>query len=63
MFYRWQKEFFEKGARVFEPRPERIGPTLEQRVGVLQAKLSRKDEVIAELMEDPLRLKKSLGES
>jgi transposase-like protein len=63
VFYRWQKEFFEKGAMVFEGRPERMGPTLEQRVGVLQAKLSRKDEVIAELMEDHIRLKKSLGES
>jgi len=63
MFYRWQKEFFEKGARVFESRPERIGPSLEQRVQVLQTKLARKDEVIAELMEDHLRLKKSLGES
>ena len=63
VFYRWQKEFFEKGAMVFEGRPERMGPTLEQRLGVLQAKLSRKDEVIAELMEDHLRLKKNLGES
>ena len=63
VFYRWQQEFFEKGTMVFEPRPERIGPTLEQRVKVLQDKLARKDGVIAELMEDHIRLKKSLGEA
>ena len=62
VFYRWQKEFFEKGARVFEPRSERVGPTLEQRVKVLTDKLSRKDEVLAELMEDHIRLKKNLGQ-
>ncbi len=62
MFYRWQKELFERGAMVFESKPERVGPTLDQRVKTLQAKLARKDEVIAELMEDHLRLKKSCGE-
>jgi transposase len=65
-FYRWQKEFFENGAAAFESRPSRTdGRTrqLEQRVEALQAKLLRKDEVIGELMEDHVRLKKSLGES
>jgi transposase-like protein len=65
-FYRWQKEFFENGAAAFEGRqPRADGKTrqLEQRVEALQAKLVRKDEVIGELMEDHVRLKKSLGES
>ena len=65
-FYRWQKEFFENGAAAFESRqPRSDGKTrqLEQRVEALQAKLVRKDEVIGELMEDHVRLKKSLGES
>lgn len=65
-FYRWQKEFFENGASAFEVRqPRSDGKTrqLEQRVEALQAKLVRKDEVIGELMEDHVRLKKSLGES
>ena len=61
IFYRWQQEFFEKGSRVFEPQ-ERISPALEHRVKALTAKLVRKDEVIAELMEDHINLKKSLGE-
>jgi len=65
-FYRWQKELFENGAAAFEARqPRADGKTrqLEQRVEALQAKLVRKDEVIGELMEDHVRLKKSLGES
>jgi transposase-like protein len=66
MFYRWQKEFFENGTAAFEgPAPRVDGRTrqLEERVQKLQAKLVRKDEVISELMEDHVRLKKSLGES
>ena len=66
VFYRWQKEFFENGAAAFESRqPRADGKTrqLEQRVEALYAKLVRKDEVIGELMEDHVRLKKSLGES
>ena len=63
VFYRWQKEFFEKGAMVFEARQEPPVRQAEQRVQTLQAKLARKDEVIAELMEDHVRLKKSLGEA
>jgi len=65
VFYRWQKEFFENGAAAFEPARARTdGKTrqLEQRVEALQAKLLRKDEVIAEVMEEAVRLKKSLGE-
>ena len=62
VFYRWQKEFFEKGAVIFEARDERPSRQLQERVEKLQAKLVRKDEVIAELMEDHVRLKKSLGE-
>jgi len=58
VFYRWQKELFEKGATVFEGREDRPSRQLEQRVEALQAKLVRKDEVIVELMEDHVRLKK-----
>jgi len=66
VFYRWQKEFFEKGTMVFEVRDERPGrqtKELEARNEALRAKLVRKDEVIAELLEDHVRLKKELGEN
>ena len=63
VFYRWQKELFEKGAQVFENRQERPRRQCEAQVQALQAKLARKDEVIGELMEDHVRLKKSLGQN
>ena len=64
-FYRWQKEFFENGAAAFEGRRSAYDATArrrEERIEKLSAKLARKDEVIAELLEDHVRLKKSLGE-
>ncbi len=65
-FYRWQKEFFENGTAAFEgrtPKADGRARQLQERVEKLTAKLARKDEVIAELLEDHVRLKKSLGES
>jgi transposase len=63
VFYRWQKQFFENGASAFEAGRDGAGRKIEQRLEKLQAKLARKDEVIAELLEDHVRLKKSLGEA
>jgi transposase-like protein len=62
VFYRWQKEFFEKGAMAFQRADDGRSRQLQGRVQTLQAKLARKDEVIAELVEDHVRLKKSVGE-
>ena len=64
-FYRWQKEFFENGAAAFEGRSSKTDARarqLEERVEKLTAKLARKDQIIAEVMEETLRVKKSLGE-
>jgi transposase-like protein len=64
-FYRWQKEFFENGAAAFEGRASKAdgrARQLEERIEKLTAKLARKDEVIAEVMEEAMRVKKSLGE-
>ena len=61
VFYRWQKTLFEHGAVAFE----RIGDTAEhkltQQVEVLSTRLRHKDEVIAEIMAEHIRLKKTLG--
>ena len=64
LFYRWQKERFEHGAAAFGRRGD-DGPNrrLEQKVAALRKKLADKDEVIAEIMESHVRLKKSLGET
>ena len=64
LFYQWQKAFFENGAAAFA-RPARTesAPKRDLLVESLQAKIRRKDEVIAEIAEDLLREKKVNGVS
>ena len=62
MLYKWQKEFFEHGAAAFERRDDAKSRRLEKQNAALKAKLANKDEVIAEIMESHVALKKSLGE-
>jgi transposase len=63
-FYQWQKQFFEQGAAVFEPKKAPVTKEceLENKVKKLTRKLAQKDEVIAEIMASHVELKKSLGE-
>ncbi len=61
IFYRWQQEFFENGASAFEPHNNREGTRLERRIGQLEDKLQRKNEVLSELMEEHLQLKKNVN--
>jgi transposase len=61
-FYNWQKQFFENGAAAFDPKPSKPDRREAQRIEVLEAKLRKKDEVISELMEDHVKLKKELGD-
>ena len=65
LFYRWLKQFFDNGAAAFgpPPQPNKQVEAREQRIALLEAKLKKKDEVLAELMEEHMALKKSLGES
>ena len=60
--FRWQKEFFEKGARAFEKEVEGRTKKLEQKIAKLEKKLTQKNEVLSELMEEHVALKKTLGE-
>ena len=61
LFYRWQKEFFENGAAAFERDNGAEVRRLQERNEALQTKLGHKDEVIAEIMESHVELKKKLG--
>ena len=63
VFYRWQKEFFENGTAAFERRSDGRERKLEAKVAALTSKLAHKDEVIAEIMEAHVALKKTLGEA
>jgi transposase len=61
VFYRWQKDFFENGAAAFEKTDLRHQREERKRLEQLEAKLQAKNEVLSELMEEHVRLKKSLG--
>lgn len=60
-FYQWQKTFFENGATAFEAKKAGKEYELENTVKQLGKKLAKKDEVIAELVEHNIHLKKSHG--
>ena len=60
-FYKWQQVFFERGATAFESRQNRVEKQLEQKIASLEVKLSQKNEVLSELLEEHVLLKKSLG--
>ena len=62
MFYRWQKEFFENAPAALEPRSRRAVDAKDRRITYLEQKLQRKNEVLSELMEEHIKLKKELGE-
>jgi transposase-like protein len=62
LFYHWQKIFFEKGGAAFEAGRPSAGAEGRQLLA-LQGKLAMRNEALAELMEEHVRLKKSLGEA
>jgi transposase-like protein len=62
VFYRWQKQFFENGVAAFTSSRREDSSPLEKRIVALEDKLQRKNEVLSELMEEHVRLKKELGE-
>jgi transposase-like protein len=62
VFYRWQKEFFENGAAAFEKARGQQKNADQKRIEQLEAKLRTKNEVLSELMEEHVQLKKDLGE-
>jgi transposase-like protein len=63
-FYQWQKQLFEGAAAAFEKKPGKLsGPSpVERRVAHLEQRLATKNEVIAELTEENVRLKKVDGQ-
>lgn len=62
LFYRWQKEFFENGATAFTSKKAAVEQELREENRRLKAKLQHKNEVVAELMEEYVQLKKKLGD-
>jgi transposase-like protein len=62
LFYAWQKQFFENGPAAFGRKGKAPDGYLQQTIVALRDKLQRKNEVVAELMEEHIKLKKELGE-
>jgi transposase-like protein len=65
-FYRWQSKLLDEGEQVFLRSNGGVDSEvrhLTRERDELKARLERKHEVLSELMEEHVRLKKSLGES
>ena len=59
-FYTWLKVFFENADAAFEKKK----PSKDKkRIAELEEKIQDKNEIISELVEDNVKLKKNLGES
>ncbi len=66
-YYAWQKQLFESGAAVFQRRPNQANQrrqqnAYEKKIAQLEEKLQKKNEVVAELLEEHVQLKKAVGE-
>jgi transposase-like protein len=61
LFYLWQKQFFENGTAAFERRNGSTEGQHLRMIAALREKLQRKNEVVAELMEEHIQLKKGHG--
>jgi transposase len=62
IFYAWQKQFFENGAAAFDRKNGSPDQSHLRTIAALRDKLQRKNEVVAELMEAHIQLKKERGE-
>ncbi len=64
LFYLWQKQFFENGAAAFAntgKRQQALQDAKDRKIAAREEKLQRKNEVLAELLEEHVGLKKELG--
>ena len=66
VFYHWQRDLFERAPQVLDKSAAGTGRSreseLERKVAALEAKLAKKDEVIAEISQEYVELKKARGE-
>ena len=63
-FYSWQKLFFENGASAFKQTPKKASCKIseQKQIEQLESKLTKKNEVLSELLEEHIQLKKELRE-
>jgi len=61
VFYRWQKVLFEEGDQVFERGRDSQVNRQQRQIAALKEKLQKKNEILVEVMEEYVELKKTLG--
>jgi len=61
VYYRWQRALFEQGAMVFERQGVSESHKLKCQITQLEEKLAKKHEVLSEVMEEYVALKKENG--
>ena len=66
LFYNWQRQLFEDGSIVFERKAntankKRQDDARSVKIEQLEAKLQNKNEVLAELLEEHVKLRKAVG--
>ncbi len=67
MLYQWQRLVMENMGAALEPgrgrnRTDGVRRELEEKIAALESRLAKKDNVIAEISEEHVQLKKELGE-
>jgi len=62
LFYYWQKQLFENAAQALAPDTSPRVKALEKQVVALEARVAKKDAVIAQVTEEYVAVKKALGE-
>ena len=64
IFDLWQKQLFGNGDKAFERKgkPQRTKAAEQRRIALLESKITHKNKVVAELLEEHVKLKKELGE-
>ncbi len=66
-YYNWQKQFFDSGESAFARRPnaanmKRQHNAQDKKIDQLEQKLQDRNEVVAELLQEHVQLKKAHGE-
>jgi transposase-like protein len=66
-YYTWQKQLFDNATLAFERQTNQANKRRQEdaaanKIAQLEAKLQKKNEVVAELLEEHVQLKKELGE-
>ena len=66
-YYNWQKQLFENAEQSFQRKAnaanaKRQDDAQQKKIELLEAKIQSKNEVVAELLEEHVKLKKASGE-